>query len=462
MIRGTLTEFSLPDVIRLVSETHKTGILEITGQSGTGQLLFIDGCVCGSRTGAAREPLGRKLIRRKAVSESDLWRALDDQTRTHQRLGQALIAAGSTTLDQVQTALREQIEDGAVDILALQPTEFTWTPEAPDEQSPVLIPPDSFLTGVSERVREIEEIRARIPATDEVLSMNPSPPGEASSIAMSREEWRMLTFMGARRTVRDLLQYSGSGDIHTLRALDRLIAVGLLELGASAPQSVGGTRSSSSHSSQSADGRSPRGSRNIDQVIRLSEDPGTAASAEPFTVAIVATSNRPQSLLGAAILRKAAESLPVHILLLRLDDLGPVAPSAEALLLAEELGVDLTSHPSRQLRRGELSDADLVVGLDWWHVDRAVLYGAAAREKAFTIAELLTLLEGQGELDEPRLMVRARALVGRAHEERLMTEGEQASDAKSEDDRHSIDRTLELWSALGRVLFSTQTVEEIS
>ena len=458
MIRGTFTEFSLPELIRLVSETHKTGVLEITGAEGSGRLLFLDGCVCGSHTAAAREPLGRKLVRAEAVTEPELWRALDDQTRTHQRLGQVLIARGSTTLEQVQAALREQIEDGGIDIIALGPTEFEWKSEPPDESSPVLISPETFLHGLAERVREIEEIRARIPEADSVVSINPSPPGDPLDLHISRTEWRMLSLLGARRTVGDLTQYSGSGDIHTLRALYRLIEGGLIELG---PADKRGPRRREGRRPHRLlqDNTAPMATTDSDRVIRLADALGPGPN-EPLSVAIVATSNRPHALLGAALLRKAAADLPVHVRLFRLDDLGPVAPSAEALLQAEDLGVELSSPPSRQLRKGELSESDLVIGLDWWHVDRAVLYGAAHRDRAFTIDEFLELVGGLPETQEPRLVVRARGLIAAAHAERTLTSTLGSPDPEVV--QGAFEDSLESWSRLARVLFSSETVGEIS
>jgi hypothetical protein len=467
MIRGTLTEFSLPELIRLVSETHKTGVLEIAGPHGAGELLFLDGCVCGSRSDSSREPLGRKLVRAKAISERDLWTALDDQSRRHQRLGQLLIARGSVSSEQVQSALREQIEDGAVDIVTLGPTHFVWRSEPPDEPGPVLIPPESFLSGVAERVEEMEKIRERIPAQDAVVSICPIPSEETLEAGVSREEWQILSMLGTKRTVGDLMRYSGSADTRTLRALDRLMSAGLLELGDASrrpprPPS-GGTPENSAPVVEQGDRtiRLPHGPTR--DVFR--SGPPVAGGGEPFRLAIVATSNRPHGLLGAAVLRTLTGDLPVRIVLHRLDDLGPVAPSAEALLRAEELGVDLASYPARQLRRGELAEADLIIGLDWWHVDRAVSYGGGARKKSFTIAELLKLLESEEvAVRETRLVTKARLLVEHAHELRLAASNQERLPAtpSGHDSRFSDAQSLDCWSQLARLLFSVETVEEIS
>jgi len=73
-------------------------------------------------------------------------------------------------------------------------------------------------------------------------------------------------------------------------------------------------------------------------------------------------------------------------------DLGPVPALPEAVTLAGELGLDLTSHRAQQL--GDLRDRDLVVGFERKHVMAAVVDAGAAVERTFTLSELVELLLG--------------------------------------------------------------------
>lgn len=84
------------------------------------------------------------------------------------------------------------------------------------------------------------------------------------------------------------------------------------------------------------------------------------------------------------------EGLPVEVSSLGTLDLGPVPALPEAVTLAEELGLDLTSHRARQL--GDLRDRDLVVGFERKHVMAAVVDAGAPLEKTFTLPELVGLL----------------------------------------------------------------------
>jgi protein arginine phosphatase len=86
------------------------------------------------------------------------------------------------------------------------------------------------------------------------------------------------------------------------------------------------------------------------------------------------------------------DGLPVEVSSLGTLDLGPVPALPETVTLAEELGLDLTSHRARQL--GDLRDRDLVVGFERKHVMAAVVDAGAAVERTFTLPELVELLRG--------------------------------------------------------------------
>jgi protein-tyrosine-phosphatase len=465
MLRGTLEEFSLPDLVRLISETAKSGVLELSGPTGGGQLTFADGRVCGSRSAVAREPLGRKLVRAHAVTENQLWRALGDQSKTNVRIGQLLIASGVVTPDQVEGAVREQIEDGLVDILRLYPTTFVWRSEAIEDEGATVIPTESFLSSVAIRLKEIETIRQRIPSDETLVSLNPSPPDHLPDIHLGRDEWRMLSLLGARRAVRDLMQYSGAGDMQTLRSLDRLLAAGLIEIGTPAPRKRA-SRHLRPPRPPGVPPPPPKASDPIEvrreqpKVIRLNGDRDVSTSPEVFKIAFVSTSNRPQGFLAAALLRRQSSGLGVEVVSLRLDDLVPVAPWSEADLAARRLGLDMSDPHTRQLRRGELKTMDLVIGLDWWHVDRAVLYGAAPREKSFTLSELLSFVDKDLGLGDPRpaSSAHARRIVKLAHNERIEGTSAQIEQTYNEPGPESFERLQDICERIVTSLFAPEAI----
>lgn len=120
---------------------------------------------------------------------------------------------------------------------------------------------------------------------------------------------------------------------------------------------------------------------------------------ETFDVVFVCTGNRARSPLAAAFLAALVEPALVVVSSRGTLSTGPAPALREAVAAGAARGVDLSGHRSATIARGELANADLVVGFEPFHVATAVLDGGALRERAFTILELVEILERLGQDD---------------------------------------------------------------
>jgi protein-tyrosine-phosphatase len=69
------------------------------------------------------------------------------------------------------------------------------------------------------------------------------------------------------------------------------------------------------------------------------------------------------------------------------------APVPEAVVVAAERGIDISTHVARRLDPGQIAQADLVVGMTGEHRDESVALLPEAASKAFTLKEVVRLLE---------------------------------------------------------------------
>ncbi len=144
-------------------------------------------------------------------------------------------------------------------------------------------------------------------------------------------------------------------------------------------------------------------------------------SADVFRICVVCTGNRFRSPLTAALLRSRAGGLPIEVESTGTLDIGPARALPEALVAAEELGVDLTEHVARHVTAADVASADLVLGFERMHVAMCVVDLGLPRDRVFTVPELAELL---AEIDPPSAAdpaERARQAVKAAHELRSAT-----------------------------------------
>jgi protein-tyrosine-phosphatase len=123
----------------------------------------------------------------------------------------------------------------------------------------------------------------------------------------------------------------------------------------------------------------------------------TAASTGPsdgvVRIVFVCTGNQARSALAAALLRRHAGELPVLVESRGTSAVHGAPALSQMLVAGAALGLDLSDHRAALLGRGDLADADLVVGFEQYHVAAAVVDGGARRSRTFTLPELVELAQ---------------------------------------------------------------------
>jgi protein-tyrosine phosphatase len=120
---------------------------------------------------------------------------------------------------------------------------------------------------------------------------------------------------------------------------------------------------------------------------------------DTFDVVFVCTGNQFRSPLAEAVFARETEGLPVRVSSCGTGALDGAAAFEEAAELGTRLSVDVSAHRSRRI--GKLDHADLVVGFEHRHVKRAIVDAGARRERAFTLPQLVELLESHPATGSP-------------------------------------------------------------
>src|SRR5256885_15705059 len=114
-IEGPLRELGIHDVFQLLDLSRKTGVLRVTSElrHNAGTIYFQDGTIIFAEIRSNPHPLGALLLRTGKISEADLERARDMQTRQgdQRRLGEILVSLGVITQREVERQIRFQIEE---------------------------------------------------------------------------------------------------------------------------------------------------------------------------------------------------------------------------------------------------------------------------------------------------------------------------------------------------------------
>ena len=115
-LTGTLKDFGIAEILQLIGQQAKTGVLHLHGRGDEIHIAIADGSVVRAEAAGrkARERLGNMLVRAELLTPDALEHALDVQKRTLRRLGDVLVEEGLIS----KAALRE--------MTALQTTETVY------------------------------------------------------------------------------------------------------------------------------------------------------------------------------------------------------------------------------------------------------------------------------------------------------------------------------------------------
>jgi protein-tyrosine phosphatase len=124
--------------------------------------------------------------------------------------------------------------------------------------------------------------------------------------------------------------------------------------------------------------------------------PRLAGVGSVIQVLVVCTANVCRSPLAAGLLEVAStECRSVEIHSRGLLEGGRSAPD-EIVRVASEYGLDLAAHRSHQIRRSDMIDADLVIGMARYHVREAAILEPSRWPATFTLRELVRRAQATG------------------------------------------------------------------
>ena len=237
MLKGTLDDFTLPDIFRLMSLAKKTGALEVHRSAGNGKVYFRDGEVYFAESSITRTPLGQKLVRSGVITETQLMKALDIHKEKGQRLGDVLVAENLVDQEHLLEAVRSQIEDAAFDLLRWDLGEFAWeSGQGIEPEVPIMVSVENLIMEASRRLDELEVILRKIPSEDAILGMAAAPPVGAVEINITPEEWRILVQVNGERSVAEIGESLGIDTLDAMKSLYGMVSTGLIEVVGGVPE----------------------------------------------------------------------------------------------------------------------------------------------------------------------------------------------------------------------------------
>jgi hypothetical protein len=232
-LRGNLRDFTVTQLLNLINLAHKTGTLIVDGPSESAQIAFRDGKLAYARIGQEDNSLAAILHRSKKLTVAQ-FQAIQQRSGqvSDKELGLLLINAGYVTQEDILVNLQQYFTETIRRLFTWVEGFFRFENEMlpPEDRINVRLDLENLIIEGSRQLRELEQLQDEIPSLDMALKFTDRPGTNIRNVNLSVEEWRVVSFINPKNTIRQIASAAKMNDVEIRRIIYGLMQAGLVEI----------------------------------------------------------------------------------------------------------------------------------------------------------------------------------------------------------------------------------------
>jgi hypothetical protein len=231
-LSGNLRDFTVAQLLNLIHLAKKTGTLVVEGPGETAEISFRDGKLAYAQIDQEDNSLAYILHKTRRLSDGQ-YRSIQRGAAfiSDKELGLLLINAGYLSQEDILTNLQRHF----IEIIQRL---FTWVEGLfrfingslpPEDRISVRLDLENLIIDGSRKMREWEQLQDEIPSMDMALKFSDRPGSNLRNINLSVEEWRVVSYINPRNTIRQIANATKMNDLEIRRIVYGLLQAGLVE-----------------------------------------------------------------------------------------------------------------------------------------------------------------------------------------------------------------------------------------
>jgi hypothetical protein len=236
-LEGELKDFNILEVIQLLGQQGKTGVLRVWGLGKKGDeagIFFFEGKITHATSTERTKGglLGERLAKTGIISRGDLQTALRTQKKSGRFLGEIVVEAGMAEEQVVLNVLYAQVHELVYEMFRFEAGKFKFDPLTGDAfpKVSVQLHADEVMLNILKMVDEWPEIEKKAPSPTMILQKTGTL--EEHGIELSEAHDAVYRLVDGTRNVQEIIDMSLAGKFTTLEILASLLEGGdIKELG---------------------------------------------------------------------------------------------------------------------------------------------------------------------------------------------------------------------------------------
>ncbi len=232
-LKGRLEDFGITQLLNLINLARKTGTLYLQSGRKSAYLCFREGKLIYAGMEGVEDDLPA-ILHRAGIFTAEQMRTLRAHTagKSDREIAQVLITSGRLQQQDVLRSIREHILDLVYQIFSWNEGTFRFEPSKLTTQGKITtsIALENVIMEGSRRLKEWERLQDELPDLDISLKFAERPTTPLRDINLSVEEWRVISFINPRNTLRQIAQYNNMSELQIRKIVYGLLQAGLVEI----------------------------------------------------------------------------------------------------------------------------------------------------------------------------------------------------------------------------------------
>jgi len=241
-LQGTLKDFGITEVIQLIGQQLKTGILKIRRGKDLVEIHFVDGMIVHvySNYRGKKDLIGEILVKAQLITEEQLDRVLRIQKETLKYLGEILVELQLLTKDQVLKVISTQVYETIYDLFWWEDGTFNFDLKLVEsyKKIPFALSTEQVLLSILRMVDEWSEIEKKVYSPNLIFRKVLVPKEKCLDSLSSQgylkekltsEQELIYNLADGTRTVQEIIDRSLLGKFNASDILADLMEIGLIE-----------------------------------------------------------------------------------------------------------------------------------------------------------------------------------------------------------------------------------------
>ena len=232
-LKGNLRDFTITQLLNLINLARKTGTLIVEGPSEKVWVSFRDGKLAYAQMGHEDNSLATVLYRANKLTVAQ-HRAIKSRAgnMSDKELGLLLINANYINQQDIITSLQNYFVSVVNRLFTWVEGNFRFENELlpPDDKITVRISLENIIIEGTRRMREWEQLQDEIPSLEMALKFADRPGTNIRNVNLSVEEWRVVSYINPRNTIRQIARATKMNDLEIRRIVYSLLQAGLVEI----------------------------------------------------------------------------------------------------------------------------------------------------------------------------------------------------------------------------------------